>query len=115
MKVLKIVKWSARITALIISLFGLLFYFGYGNPLPFVNPDYSLIENTWLILFHFVLIGALLRWKYEKIGGYLVIVSIIIVFILGIVTEANFSINMLGFLIPGVLYLIYGYCMKNDL
>jgi hypothetical protein len=41
-KQLKIVRWSARIIALAVILLVLPFYFGYGNPLPFINPDYSL-------------------------------------------------------------------------
>jgi len=46
----KIIKWSARISALVIILFGLPFYFGYGNPLPFINSDYSIWENIVLIM-----------------------------------------------------------------
>jgi hypothetical protein len=46
-KRLKIIKWTTRILALAILLFGLPFYFGYGNPLPFINPDYGLLDNVW--------------------------------------------------------------------
>lgn len=108
-KQLKVVKWSARIIALAILLFGLPFYFGYGNPLPFTNPDYSWIENAWLTLFPLVFIGLALGWRYKKVGGYLVVAPIIIGFILGLIADANFPINMLIVLIPGVLYLIEGY------
>jgi len=45
---LKIYKWFARIFALAILLLGTPFYFGYGNPLPFVNPEYTLAENVGL-------------------------------------------------------------------
>jgi len=41
MKNYKFLKWSTRILALVIIIFGLPFYFGYGNPLPFLNPEYS--------------------------------------------------------------------------
>jgi hypothetical protein len=29
-------------------IFALPFYFGYGNPLPFINQDYTLWDNYWL-------------------------------------------------------------------
>jgi len=102
-------RWSARIIALAVILFGLPFYFGYGNPLPFINSDYSLWDNIWLILFPLIFIGLGLGWKYEKIGGYLIIIPIIIGLLLRLTTEAGFSMNMLISLIPGVLYLILGY------
>lgn len=99
--------------ALTILLFGLPFYFGYGNPLPFANPAYSWIENVWLTLFPLVFIGLALGWRYEKIGGYLVVIPISIGFILGIVADASFPINTLIVLVPGVLYLVSGYKMEN--
>jgi len=46
---------------------GLPFYSGYGNPLPFVNPDYTWIENFGLALVPFVFIGLALGWKYKKL------------------------------------------------
>lgn len=109
MKKLKIIKWLARILALGILLLGLPFYFGYGNPLPFIDPEYSWIENTWLTLIPFVFMGLAIGWKYEKIGGYLIVIPIVAGFILGIIAHANFSINFLATLIPGFLYLIIGY------
>lgn len=105
----KTIKWTARISALLLLLFGLLFYFGYGNPSPFANPDYTWIENVWLSLIPLVFIGLALGWKYAKIGGYLIVIPLIIGFILGLVADANFSMNMLIILFPGVLYLIDGY------
>lgn len=108
-KIIKIVKWSARIIAMMIILFGLPFYFGYGNPLPFANPNYTWIENVWLILLPLVFIGLGIGWKYPKVGGYIIVISIFLGFILGIIAHANFSVNMLVVLIPGFLYLVDGY------
>ncbi|MBN2096704.1 hypothetical protein JW752_04930 [Candidatus Peregrinibacteria bacterium] len=108
-KQLKITKWSARIIALAVILFGLPFYFGYGNPLPFINPDYTWGDNAVLTLYPLIFIGLGLGWKYEKIGGYLVTVPITIGLVLGLTTGAGFSINMLVPLIAGVLYLVAGY------
>ncbi|HOZ36612.1 MAG TPA: hypothetical protein PLR18_02160 [bacterium] len=106
---MKIVKWSARILALGILIFALPFYFGYGNPLPFAKPDYSLWENVALAMMPLVFIGLALGWKYPKAGGLLTIIPIIIGSIVGLLTEANFNINLAMPIIPGILYLIDGY------
>lgn len=109
----KVMKWFARIIALALLLFGLPFYFGYGNPLPFANSNYSIWENIVLAMYPLIFIGLALGWKYEKIGGYLIVIPIAIGFILGFVTEANFMINMLFPIIPGVLYLMIGHATRD--
>ncbi len=109
MKQNKTIKWSGRIIALIILVLGLPFYFGYGNPLPFVNPDYTWIENFDLALVPFVFIGLALGWKYKKLGGYFIIIPLVLGFLVAIIAGEDFPVNMLIALIPGVLYLIDGY------
>jgi thiamine transporter ThiT len=106
---MKTIKWLARILALCILIFALPFYFGYGKPLPFVKSDYSLWENVALAMMPLVFIGLALGWKYPKVAGWLIIISIAIGFIVGLLTEANLSINLAVPIIPGILYLIDGY------
>jgi hypothetical protein len=106
---MKIIKWTARILSLGILVFALPFYFGYGNPLPFMSPDYSLWENVTLTLVPLIFIGLALGWKYPKIAGWILTISIIISFVLGFLTDANLSINLAVPIIPGILYLIDGY------
>ena len=106
---MKTIKWTARILALCILIFVLPFYFGYGNPLPFAKPDYSLWENVALAMMPLVFIGLALGWKYPKAGGWLITISIAIGFVVGLLTGANLSVNLVAPLIPGVLYLIGGY------
>jgi len=103
------IKWTARVLALCILIFALPFYFGYGNPLPFANPDSSLWENVALTMMPLAFIGLALGWKYPKVGGLLVVISIMIGFVVGLLTEANLSINLSAPLIPGILYLVSGY------
>ena len=110
---IRIVRWVARIIALVIILFGLPFYFGYGNPLPFIDPDYSIWENIVLTMYPLIFIGLALGWKYEKVGGYLITLAVIIGLSLSLTTETGFFINMLVSIIPGVLYLIAGYNKKE--
>lgn len=106
--------WTGRILALFILLFALPFYFGYGNPLPFMDPNYSVWENVALTAMPLVFIGLILGWKYPKAGGYLVVIPIIVGFLVGLLTEAQVSMNLLFPLVPGVLYLMTGYqCPKT--
>jgi len=108
-KTLNTIKWLTRMLALCILIFALPFYFGYGNPLPFINPDYSLWENVALTMMPLVFVGLALGWKYPKVGGLLTVISIVIGFIVGILTKANFSVSLLTPLVPGILYLVVGY------
>lgn len=108
-KRLKLVRWAARLIALATVLFGLPFYFGYGNPLPFVNPDYTLWDNTWLSIFPLMFSGLIIGWKYERIGGYLVTVPLTLGLILGLVLAGELIVPMLVPLLAGALYLIAGY------
>ena len=111
---IKVIKWFARILALCILIFALPFYFGYGNPLPFANPDYSLWENVALAMMPLVFIGLALGWKYPKVGGFLIVIPVVIGFVVGFLTEANLSINLIAPLVPGILYLVDGYNRKAE-
>jgi hypothetical protein len=106
---MKTIKWFARILSLCILLFALPFYFGYGNPLPFAKPDYSLWENVALSVMPLVFIGLALGWKYPKVGGWLIVIPIVVGFVVGLLTETNLNVNLAISLIPGILYLIDGY------
>jgi len=109
---MKAIKWIGRISALCILVFALPFYFGYGNPLPFANSNYSLWENVALSIMPLVFIGLALGWKYPKAAGWLIIIAIAVGFIVGLLTEANLSINLAVPVIPGILYLVEGYNRK---
>ncbi len=104
-----IVRWTARILATAIILFGLPFYFGYGNPLPFIKPEYSLWDNAWLSIFPLMFIGLGLGWKFEKIGGFLITIPIIFGSLLGLITHNAMSVNMFIPFIVGLMYLWSGY------
>ena len=95
-----------------IILFGLPFYFGYGNPLPFINPNYKFNDNLWLSIFPLVFIGLALGWKNEKIGGLLITIPILLGFILSITIGEGLGGPMIVPFIIGILYLIVGYKNK---
>jgi len=113
-KNLKIIKWSARIIALLTLLIGIPLYFAYGNPFPFANQDYDFFDNLWRTVFPLMFIGLALGWKYEKIGGYLIIIGILTRFIGSIIIKEGLSLHMSIPLVVGILYLIVGYAKKQD-
>jgi len=104
-----ILKWITRILATAIILFGLPFYFGYGNPLPFINPDYTVWDNVWLTVFPLIFIGLALGWKFEKTGGFLVSIPILIGSVIGVIVGGEIVLHMFVPFFVGVLYLIVGY------
>lgn len=108
-KQLKVITWSARILSLAILLFALPFYFGYGNPMPFIDPTYTFWDNLWLTIFPFIFIGLMLGWKCPKAGGYLVTIPLTIGLLYAIVIEKEFLWFMFIPLIAGILYLIMRY------
>jgi len=56
-----------------------------------------------------VFIGLVLGWKYPKAGGFLIVIPVAIGFVVGLLTEANLTINLAASLVPGILYLVDGY------
>ena len=106
---IKTARWTARIMALAILVFGLPFYFGYGNPLPFIKPEYTLWDNVWLSIFPLMFIGLGLGWRYEKIGGYMTTIPLCAGLLLGLLMEGELVVHMLGPLVAGMLYLVAGY------
>jgi len=101
-------RWVARILALLILAFGLPFYLGYGNPLPFRKPEYTLHDNLWLTIFPLVFASLILGWVNEKIGGYLLILVLGIGFLVSMVIGTGFPLHMLAPFLTGVLFLIAG-------
>ncbi len=109
MNKIKILRWTTRIVGTLILLFAIPFYFGYGNPLPFTNPENSLLDNIWLIVFPIVFIGLGLGWKTEKIAGYIISIPIIIGNILTIILLREFGGPMLIPLVVGLIYIYLSY------
>ncbi len=113
-------KWIVRISAVIVMLISVPFYFGYGNPLPFIDASYSVTDNIWLCLFPLVFIGLGLGWIYEILGGFIVLGSILSAFIMGILLNNALTMNIVLPLIVGILFIISGTikktrsCVRND-
>jgi hypothetical protein len=111
----KILKWITRILASTIIIVGLPFYFGYGNPLPFINPEYSMLDNMWLTVFLFMFIGLGLGWRWPKIAGLLITIPILVGFIVLLIAGGGIPLQMLIPFVVGVLYIVVGSAKVIDL
>jgi prepilin-type N-terminal cleavage/methylation domain-containing protein len=105
---------ATKIAASFIAVFGILFYFGYGNPLPFLNPEYTFFDNLWLFIFPLIFIGLITGLHYERIGGFLVSIPVLTGIVLSLVVSGRLpSIQIFFVLLIGVLYLFIYYNKKN--
>jgi hypothetical protein len=99
----------SRIAGLAAALFGLPFYLGYGSPLPFSSPAYTLMDNVWLTVFPFVFVGLLVGLFFQKTGGLLVTIPLAAALLLGLATGKDLMLQMLVPLAVGILYLAVGF------
>lgn len=106
-KSLKLLRWLARIIGSLIFLIGLLFYVGYGWPIP--SATLSFFENVWLLIFPCMFIGLVWGWFDEKIAGYILTISLGLGFVVSLLTWQDPSIVMVLPLAVGVAYLVYAY------
>ncbi len=105
--------WWIRIAGAILFGVGLAFYMGYGNPLPFQNPEYGFWENIWLMVIPIALVGLLIGVFLPRVGGYIVAVPITLAMLLQFVAEEEMPYPMLIPLMMGMVYLFFGYRRKN--
>ncbi|MBN2267932.1 MAG: hypothetical protein V3569_05780 [Acholeplasmataceae bacterium] len=105
MKRVRILTYSSYILAFIILVFGIPFYFGYGNPLPFLEESYTLADNIWLIVMPLVFIFAILGIKWKKISGIILILLILIAQIISLWVDEEIVWVMMVPILLGVLYI----------
>ena len=102
-----VIRWVARISGLILFLFALPFYFGYGLPIP--NSSLSLLENIHLFIMPVVLAGLLIGWKWELAAGCMICIPVISKLIMAVIFQENPGPVLVLLLLPGILFLVYGF------
>lgn len=114
-KKVKLIRWIARIWGTIILVFILTFFLGYafGDE----GLGFDKISNHEKITFIFfpiaTIVGLLIAYKNEKIGGLIATLGMIVFFIMQpeVLTK---PFVFLGILPPGILYLIYWFLSKKN-
>ena len=106
MKAIVWIRWIARIAGTAIVILFLPFYFGYGNPLPFLNPGYTAHDNAWQTAFPFIFIGLVLGWWYPRTGGYMVVLAIVGAQLVTFIMGYGLVIPMLAPLLVSVLFIV---------
>jgi hypothetical protein len=106
--------WLVRVLSIAVALFGLPFYFGYGNPLPFIDPVYTAYDNLWLTIFPFVFIGLAVGVKDPLVGGLLIVVLITCGSIISIIMGMGLAWSMLVPLALGICNLLLWYSKQRN-
>lgn len=108
-------SWTARIAGTAIVIVFLPFYFGYGNPLPFLTPGYTAHDNAWLTAFPLVFIGLILGWRYPRIGGAMVVLAVLIGEAVSLLTGHGLVLHMFVPLAVGVIFFVSGRMASTGL
>ncbi len=99
-----VLRWSARVTGLLLVGMVLILVAGEGPPNPFRQPPSVEVEFLAMIL---MVAGFLAGWRWEAVGGLLAVIG----FALFAATEVIVNKQPPGgaiplFAVPGVLYLL---------
>jgi len=106
----RIIRWIARISGSVFVLFLLMMFIG--ETLDSSGPLLPLAAKhvIGLLLMLGLIVGLVLAWRWELTGGLIAVVSIFaLMLVLG-----NAPIGMLGFAIPGALFIIAHFRSKGD-
>lgn len=108
-----ILKWVVKLFSVFVLLFSCFFYFFFDNPFIFsfkdVPKDMLLYAVFWLIGAPIMFIGQIVGLKWEKIGGFLIVIPISLYIVSSYAINQSF-VNLLFFpLIIGCFYLYFGY------
>ena len=97
--------WMARMLAAFLVLLagGVLYGFGLPNAALVTN-----VELTLFLAFFVMIAGAVLGWRFERLGGILVLSAFTIFWLVNSMVTQRFSLEVAFFLfgVVGVLYLL---------
>jgi len=110
-KTMRVVLWTARIWSALMAGMILLIFIGEGihsgfGPIPQMTPR----ETAMMIAFVTVFIGLVLAWRWEILGGSLIVLGMAAFYLLDYLFSGSFPRGPIFLIIatPGVLFLIHG-------
>ena len=99
-------KWIARLTALLLALIILVIFIGELASEEF--QGFSLRESLMMLAFFTVWLGYLIGWKLERPGGVMILAGIAAFYLLDYLFSGSFPSGpvfpLMG--IPGILYIL---------
>ena len=116
-KTRKIIRWIARIWAALMAAF--LLFMAVGNAvMDGIGPVFHLTfrESLMMAAFVIVFLGLILAWKWERLGGWMIIAGMAAFYIFDFAFSGSFPRGFIFFIIalPGFLYLISAYGSLAD-
>ena len=107
-KTICILRWTTRILGILIALLFIVFFLGETD---FSQPPRVTTAETFMILCIpiMLLIGILVAWKREVMGGMIIVMSILLFNIVAMISEGfSFELEFGVFLSVGLLFIICG-------
>ncbi len=115
-KIMRVIHWAARIWSALMAGMILLIFIGEGihsgfGPMPHLTPR----ETVMMIAFVIVFVGLVLAWRWEILGGSLLVLGMAAFYLLDYLFSGFFPRGPVFLLIasPGVLFLVHGVREKS--
>jgi len=111
-KIIQIVRWVARVLAALMAAF-IAFMFAGNAVTDGIGPLFKMTLRELLMMAAFVAVflGLILGWKREKLGGWLVVVGMVLFYMFDFAFSGNIPRGPFFALIalPGILFMLAGY------
>lgn len=104
------IRWSARIIGLILIIILGAVYIKEGRELKLA--ELRLPEEAMTISFFVALLGLLIGWVWEGLGGMLTIAGLVTFSIIDYRSTGEILLNIWVLGVPAVLFIIYWWRMK---
>jgi len=108
----RIVRWIARILAALMAAF-IAFMFVGNAVTDGIGPllNLTIRESLMMIAFLIVFLGLILGWTREKLGGWLIVIGMVLFYLFDFAFSGTFPRGAFFPLIalPGLLFLFTGY------
>ncbi len=114
--IITIIRWIARIWAALMAAF-ILFMFIGNAAVDGIGPIFHLTfrESLMMSAFVIVFVGLILAWKWERLGGWMIVGGMLAFYVLDFAFSGTFprGATFLIIALPGILFLISYYASNK--
>lgn len=111
----RILRWAARLSGIAIAALFLLFFIGEGNISQLMQV--SAVEWALIACIPAVfIIGVVLAWKWELLGGIVILLSVVVFNAIDMIAARAFSgeVEFAFVMIPGILFLLAAFMDRKE-